>query len=135
MLLYIIVFSASKAQKPGEAVGVQLGTRVGQHSGQIWSRLLKMVKSNKDGELGNQFDLQNETSYGTSQVKISAFFRLVLLHPYKHFGLQISIEAFLARVGEGSDVDKIDLMTRKVLNLQYKAELIKSCYIVKALPI
>ena len=40
-LLQYIVFSASKAQKPGEAGGVRLGPGVGQHSGHIWSRLLK----------------------------------------------------------------------------------------------
>ena len=41
LLQYIIVFSASKAQKQGEAGRVWLGLGVGQHSGQIWSLLLK----------------------------------------------------------------------------------------------
>ena len=45
LLQYIIVFSAYKAQKPGEAGGVRpgLGVRVGPpaRGGQIWSRLLK----------------------------------------------------------------------------------------------
>ena len=38
---YVIVFSASKAQKPDEAGGVWKGLRVGQRIGQIWSKLLK----------------------------------------------------------------------------------------------
>ena len=39
LLQYIVVFPASKAQKPGEAGGVRLGLGVRQHSGQIWSLL------------------------------------------------------------------------------------------------
>ena len=48
LLQYIIVFSASKAQRPGEAGGVRPGLGVGPRSGQIGSLLLKMVKSDKD---------------------------------------------------------------------------------------
>ena len=40
ILHMIIVFSASKAQKSGEAGGVRPGLGVGPRSGQIWSRLL-----------------------------------------------------------------------------------------------
>ena len=36
MLQYIIVFSASKAQKPGKAGGVRPGLGVGPRSGQFW---------------------------------------------------------------------------------------------------
>ena len=41
LLQYIIVFYASKAQKPGEAGGVRQGLGVGPCSGQIWSQLLR----------------------------------------------------------------------------------------------
>ena len=41
LLQYVIVFSASKAQKPCEASGVLQGPCIGPHSGQIWSLLLK----------------------------------------------------------------------------------------------
>ena len=46
--LQFLLLIASKAQKPGEAGGVRQGLGVGQCTGQIWSRLLKMVKSNKE---------------------------------------------------------------------------------------